>query len=309
MASLPSCAAPVSPTWWSHPQATDCRSAPRGDSPRRISGSPSWRDRTKRAASVAFAGWCGTSRTRISRSCSHPVWSTSTRCPSIASSIGWTWGRRTRCAPPHWRWRTSGNGPAARSRPSPSSCWSSAEPSPRRWRWTGGRSSTDWAAPADRWAGRPPAHSTARWPFWPAGWTRACSSAAARRRWRGRAAKRGSWRSGPTWRARPRRWPSCGSPRPTPTKCWFPAGAPPTRPSWGACSGRSPGSAPCGGSRGSRSSRSRARRVPRSSRDGLAGGRHQALVRRLRIGEAQGTVLDHLHLISATAARRSLGLA
>jgi predicted butyrate kinase (DUF1464 family) len=43
--------------------------------------------------------------------------------------------------------------------------------------------------------------------------------------------------------------------------------------------------------------------------DGLAGGRHQALVRRLRIGEARGTVLDHLHLISAAAARRSLGLA
>ena len=29
--------------------------------------------------------------------------------------------------------------------------------------------------------------------------------------------------------------------------------------------------------------------------DGLVGGRHQALVQRLRIGEAQGTVLDHLH--------------
>lgn len=42
--------------------------------------------------------------------------------------------------------------------------------------------------------------------------------------------------------------------------------------------------------------------------DGLAGGRHQALVKRLRIGEAQGTVLDHLHLISATTARRRLAL-
>jgi predicted butyrate kinase (DUF1464 family) len=42
--------------------------------------------------------------------------------------------------------------------------------------------------------------------------------------------------------------------------------------------------------------------------DGLAGGRHEALVKRLRIGEAQGTVLDHLHLISATAARRRLAL-
>jgi predicted butyrate kinase (DUF1464 family) len=42
--------------------------------------------------------------------------------------------------------------------------------------------------------------------------------------------------------------------------------------------------------------------------DGLAGGRHEALVRRLRIGEAQGTVLDHLHLITAAAARRRLAL-
>ena len=42
--------------------------------------------------------------------------------------------------------------------------------------------------------------------------------------------------------------------------------------------------------------------------DGLVGGRHQALVRRLRIQEAQGTVLDHLHLISAATARRRLAL-
>lgn len=42
--------------------------------------------------------------------------------------------------------------------------------------------------------------------------------------------------------------------------------------------------------------------------DGLAGGRHAALVKRLRLGEAQGTVLDHLHLISAAAARRRLSL-
>ena len=42
--------------------------------------------------------------------------------------------------------------------------------------------------------------------------------------------------------------------------------------------------------------------------DGLVGGRHQALVRRLRIEEAQGTVLDHLHLISAATARRRLAL-
>jgi len=42
--------------------------------------------------------------------------------------------------------------------------------------------------------------------------------------------------------------------------------------------------------------------------DGLAGGRHQALARRLRIGEAHGTVLDHLHLISAATARRRLSL-
>ena len=42
--------------------------------------------------------------------------------------------------------------------------------------------------------------------------------------------------------------------------------------------------------------------------DGLAGGRHEALVRRLRIREAQGTVLDHLHVITPAAARRRLGL-
>ena len=43
--------------------------------------------------------------------------------------------------------------------------------------------------------------------------------------------------------------------------------------------------------------------------DGLAGGRHEALVSRLRIREAQGTVLDHLFVITPTAARRRLGLA
>jgi predicted butyrate kinase (DUF1464 family) len=42
--------------------------------------------------------------------------------------------------------------------------------------------------------------------------------------------------------------------------------------------------------------------------DGLAGGRHEALVERLRIREAQGTVLDHLHVLSPSAARRRLGL-
>lgn len=43
--------------------------------------------------------------------------------------------------------------------------------------------------------------------------------------------------------------------------------------------------------------------------DGLAGGRHEALVKRLRIREAHGTVLDHLHVITPAAARRRLGLA
>jgi predicted butyrate kinase (DUF1464 family) len=42
--------------------------------------------------------------------------------------------------------------------------------------------------------------------------------------------------------------------------------------------------------------------------DGLAGGRHEALVKRLRIREAEGTVLDHLHVISPATARRRLGL-
>ncbi len=42
--------------------------------------------------------------------------------------------------------------------------------------------------------------------------------------------------------------------------------------------------------------------------DGLAGGHHRALVERLGIREAKGTVLDHLYVISPTAARRRLGL-
>jgi predicted butyrate kinase (DUF1464 family) len=42
--------------------------------------------------------------------------------------------------------------------------------------------------------------------------------------------------------------------------------------------------------------------------DGLAGGAHRGLVERLRIREAKGTVLDHLHVISPAAARRRLGL-
>jgi len=42
--------------------------------------------------------------------------------------------------------------------------------------------------------------------------------------------------------------------------------------------------------------------------DGLAGGTYRALVERLRIREAKGTVLDHLHVISPSAARRRLGL-
>ncbi|HEX3233564.1 MAG TPA: DUF1464 family protein [Gemmatimonadales bacterium] len=43
--------------------------------------------------------------------------------------------------------------------------------------------------------------------------------------------------------------------------------------------------------------------------DGLAGGAHQALVERLRIREAMGTVLDHLYVIDPDHARRRLGLA
>jgi predicted butyrate kinase (DUF1464 family) len=42
--------------------------------------------------------------------------------------------------------------------------------------------------------------------------------------------------------------------------------------------------------------------------DGLAGGAHRRLVERLGIREANGTVLDHLHVISSAAARRRLGL-
>ncbi len=43
--------------------------------------------------------------------------------------------------------------------------------------------------------------------------------------------------------------------------------------------------------------------------DGLAGGQHHAMVKRLRIQEARGTVLDHLMFISPAAARRRLGIA
>ena len=42
--------------------------------------------------------------------------------------------------------------------------------------------------------------------------------------------------------------------------------------------------------------------------DGLMGGAHRAMVERLGIEEARGTVLDHLHVISPAAARRRLGL-
>jgi predicted butyrate kinase (DUF1464 family) len=42
--------------------------------------------------------------------------------------------------------------------------------------------------------------------------------------------------------------------------------------------------------------------------DGLAGGARRNLVDRLRIREATGTVLDHLHVITPAAARRRLGL-
>ncbi|HEX2460986.1 MAG TPA: DUF1464 family protein, partial [Vicinamibacterales bacterium] len=42
--------------------------------------------------------------------------------------------------------------------------------------------------------------------------------------------------------------------------------------------------------------------------DGLAGGTSAALVERLGIREARGTVLDHLYVISAAAARARLGL-
>jgi predicted butyrate kinase (DUF1464 family) len=42
--------------------------------------------------------------------------------------------------------------------------------------------------------------------------------------------------------------------------------------------------------------------------DGLVGGSQRAMVERLRIREAKGTVLDHLHVISPAAARRRLGL-
>jgi predicted butyrate kinase (DUF1464 family) len=42
--------------------------------------------------------------------------------------------------------------------------------------------------------------------------------------------------------------------------------------------------------------------------DGLAGGASAALVEALGIREARGTVLDHLYVISASAARKRLGM-
>jgi predicted butyrate kinase (DUF1464 family) len=42
--------------------------------------------------------------------------------------------------------------------------------------------------------------------------------------------------------------------------------------------------------------------------DGLAGGTQQPLVERLRIRQARGTVLDHLHVISPDEAGHRLGL-
>jgi predicted butyrate kinase (DUF1464 family) len=43
--------------------------------------------------------------------------------------------------------------------------------------------------------------------------------------------------------------------------------------------------------------------------DGLAGGAHAALVRTLRLRDASGTVLDHLHVVDPADARRRLGMA
>src|SRR5204863_7932596 len=42
--------------------------------------------------------------------------------------------------------------------------------------------------------------------------------------------------------------------------------------------------------------------------DGLAGGANRALVERLAIREAQGSVLDHLYVVPRDQARRRLGL-
>jgi len=42
--------------------------------------------------------------------------------------------------------------------------------------------------------------------------------------------------------------------------------------------------------------------------DGLAGGRYSMLVERLGIRQAQGSVIDHLYVVSPAAARRQLGL-
>jgi predicted butyrate kinase (DUF1464 family) len=42
--------------------------------------------------------------------------------------------------------------------------------------------------------------------------------------------------------------------------------------------------------------------------DGLAGGAHRGLVERLRLRNAAGSVLDHLHVVSRGTARRRLGL-
>jgi predicted butyrate kinase (DUF1464 family) len=42
--------------------------------------------------------------------------------------------------------------------------------------------------------------------------------------------------------------------------------------------------------------------------DGLAGGRHRALVETLRLRHATGSVLDYLFVVSAATARRTLGL-
>jgi predicted butyrate kinase (DUF1464 family) len=42
--------------------------------------------------------------------------------------------------------------------------------------------------------------------------------------------------------------------------------------------------------------------------DGLAGGRSAAIVARLGIRDASGSVLDHLHVVTPQAARRRLGI-